>query len=186
MRNLFFISLVLEVQVCPRHHLLAPGRARKYRGSCPSRVHAVATQPQTTSHLMFAHHGFLQHNMIKNQITTTSETDCLLFCLNWWRVFLTLHLTESRCNQLHLSCVTITQVQSVPQQHIMWTSEHAAGDRSGWEQHLEGPLSIPPVCPLNVVTRVQFSCSSLRMVTWPDWSPMNTCRVSTSNLSCKH
>lgn len=71
-------------------------------------------------------------------------------------------------------------------QHIMWPSEPAAGDISLWEQRMEGQLSVPPVCPRNVVTRVQFSCSSLRMVTWPEWSPINTCRVSTSNLSCKH
>lgn len=43
---------------------------------------------------------------------------------------------------------------------------------------------ILPVCPLKDVSSVQFSCSSLRMVTWPEWSPINTWRVSTSNLSC--
>lgn len=39
-----------------------------------------------------------------------------------------------------------------------------------------------PVCPLNVVTRLQLSCSSFRIVTWPDWSPTKACLVSTSNL----
>lgn len=50
------------------------------------------------------------------------------------------------------------------------------------------PVSPPealPVCPLNVVTRLQDSCSSLSMVTCPEWSPTNTCRVSTSNLMDK-
>ena len=115
MRNLFFISLVFEVEVCPTHHLLAPRRAQT---------------EQTTSHLISAHHGFLQHNMTKNQITTTAETDCLLFCLNRWRTFLTLHHTESCCNQLHLSRVTITQAQSVPR-HFHSTSCEYQNTRQG-------------------------------------------------------
>lgn len=40
-----------------------------------------------------------------------------------------------------------------------------------------------PVCPLKVVTKLQLSCSSFRMVTWPDWSPTKACLVSTSNLN---
>lgn len=120
----------LKVEVCPPHHLLAPTRARTDRGSCPSRVPAVARQPQTTSHLMSAHHGFLQHNMTKNQITSTSATDCLPFCLNRWRTFLTFHLSESRCNQLHLSRVTITQAQGVPR-HFHSTSCEYQNTRQG-------------------------------------------------------
>ena len=183
------MSFVLEVGVCLTYHFLAPRMARTDRGSCPS-VQLFVQWPHSLKQCLIniCQQGLSPAWRDKDQITTIFEIDCLLFCLtdgeNFWHCILLNHSEIS--HTYHVYLCTSPDCTSSLSHHIMWTSEHAAGDRSLWEQHMEGLLSIPPVCPLNVVTRVQFSCSSLRMVTWPEWSPINPCRVSTSNLSRKH
>lgn len=163
-------------------------------GSCPlsfwglSSCHIVWNNSSSTH----ANTGFLQGTMTKNQITNIFKIDWFLFCLDGCRILLTSFLTFYWTILKSVKCIMciFAQASSVPCHFHNMPSEH----QHMWqvpvyqasEQNMEILRSIPPVCPLNVVTRVQFSCSSLRMVTWPEWSPINTCRVSTSNLSCKH
>lgn len=185
----FYFTCLRSGGVCLAHHLLAPRMERTDWDNCLFGLPRFVQLPHGLKQCLInirqhwlspvRHDIEPNHQHFRNRLAPflyapkIVENVCHYILLN--------HSESVKC----IMCIRAHCTLSLSQ-HGIRTPEHTAGGMSLWERHTEILLAVPPVCPLNVVTSVQLSCSSLRMVTWPDWSPINTCRVSTSNLSCKH
>lgn len=120
-----------------------------------------------------------------------AATDCGIFCHRC--VLLRALITVVFSNTASLNCWDSLRSMSLPCYALTQAIVvYHRTVKSSWCSDEDPPEHLPgscpealPVCPLNVVTRLQDSCSSLSMVTCPEWSPTNTCRVSTSNLKDK-